>query len=411
MNRIKTEQNLKCRQVKKNSDNSVSSVQPPALVAGLLRWFAKNARDLPWRRTLDPYAVWVSEIMLQQTQVKTVIPYWERWMRELPTIESLAIASSEKIHKLWEGLGYYTRVRNMQKAACVIVQKHRGKFPTEFDDVLALPGIGRYTAGAICSIAFDQPTPILDGNVIRVLARVFAIRENAREKETNSRIWRLADELVRTAQADRGCVEDQPQHLEILRTLRLVEHDTTALRACSALNQALMELGATACTPKQPNCETCPLGKLCVARRENIVDRLPNLGKRVASTARRFVACVLEQDGALLVRQRPAGVVNGRLWEFPNAEVALKNSAGATRQVLEKELGCTIDSLAALSTVKHTITRYRITLEAFRGELNGVIPRAEAGQWIAKSKLERLPFTSAHRRVLMATRQDAGRTL
>ena len=141
----------------------------------MLDWFAANARDLPWRRTRDPYAIWVSEIMLQQTQVKTVIPFWNRWLRELPTIEAAAKAPSEKIHKLWEGLGYYTRVRNLQKAAQVIVEKHGGKFPENFDDVLELPGIGRYTAGAICSIAFNQPTPILDGNVIRVLTRIFGI--------------------------------------------------------------------------------------------------------------------------------------------------------------------------------------------------------------------------------------------
>src|SRR5947209_8155612 len=141
------------------------------LVSLLLAWFAQNARDLPWRRTSNPYAIWVSEIMLQQTQVKTVIPYWERWMRELPTIAALAEAKPERIHKLWEGLGYYTRVRNLQKAARLVMQKHGGKVPNSFEDLLALPGIGRYTAGAISSIAFNQPKPILDGNVIRVLTR------------------------------------------------------------------------------------------------------------------------------------------------------------------------------------------------------------------------------------------------
>src|SRR5471030_675415 len=175
-----------------------------ALRTPLLTWYERNRRDLPWRRTHDPYAIWVSEIMLQQTQVKTVIPFWNRWLRELPTIESVANAPSAKIHKLWEGLGYYTRVRNLQKAAQQIVaqqssRRRRGdesqaknkletrhlvsyKFPDNFDDVLALPGIGRYTAGAICSIAFNQPTPILDGNVIRVLTRIFGIAEYPKEK-------------------------------------------------------------------------------------------------------------------------------------------------------------------------------------------------------------------------------------
>src|SRR2546421_8141925 len=146
------------------------------VVRALLKWFGQHARDLPWRRTGDPYAIWVSEIMLQQTQVKTVVPYWERWMRDLPDITSLAKARSEKIHKLWEGLGYYTRVRNMQSAARLICEKHGGQFPRRFEDVFALPGIGRYTAGAICSIALNQPMPILDGNVIRVFTRLFGIR-------------------------------------------------------------------------------------------------------------------------------------------------------------------------------------------------------------------------------------------
>jgi A/G-specific adenine glycosylase len=196
MNKIKK---LKAKSVaqRNNSENSVNSVKKiRRLVPLLLDWFSKNARDLPWRRTRDPYAIWVSEIMLQQTQVKTVIPFWNRWLRELPTIEAAAKAPSEKIHKLWEGLGYYTRVRNLQKAAQVIVEKHGGKFPEKFDEVLALPGIGRYTAGAICSIAFNQPTPLLDGNVIRVFTRIFGIAENPKEKITNARLWQLAEDLV-----------------------------------------------------------------------------------------------------------------------------------------------------------------------------------------------------------------------
>ena len=171
----------------------------PSLVPSLLDWFATAARDLPWRRTLDPYAIWVSEIMLQQTQVKTVIPYWERWMRELPDIAALAAAPEQRVLKLWEGLGYYTRVRNLQKAAQQIVAEHAGQFPRDFDAVLALPGVGRYTAGAITSIAFNAPAPILDGNVIRVLTRLFDIRENPRDKPTNDLLWHLATQLVQAA--------------------------------------------------------------------------------------------------------------------------------------------------------------------------------------------------------------------
>jgi A/G-specific adenine glycosylase len=351
----------------------------------LLNWFTANARDLPWRRTRDPYAVWVSEIMLQQTQVKTVIPYFERWMRELPNVHALANASSEKIHKLWEGLGYYTRVRNMQKAAQSILENQGGKFPHNYEDILALPGIGRYTAGAISSIAYNEATPILDGNVIRVLTRVFGIRENARATETMARLWQMADQLVQAAQ----------------HRSRFIIHDSH-IGPCSAFNQSLMELGALICTPRQPQCEACPVSRLCIARREGVVEQLPNLGVRPAATARRFAACVIEHGEKVFVRQRPAGVVNGHLWEFPNVETGIKTSRRATRRHLEVELGCTFEALTPLTVVKHTITRYRITLEAYRAQLNGALPRQEAGEWILKSELEPLPFTSAHRRVWTA---------
>jgi A/G-specific adenine glycosylase len=428
MNRIETKRTPSGSWPKNNSENSVNSVKNSTLVTPLLRWFASNARDLPWRRTLDPYAIWVSEIMLQQTQVKTVIPYFGRWVRELPTIEALSNASSEKIHKLWEGLGYYTRVRNMQKAAQVIVEKHDGKFPREFDAVLALPGIGRYTAGAICSIAFNQNTPILDGNVMRVLTRLFGVRENARGKETNEQLWQLAERLVaasarvslspprgeglRVRGGDAGGHDLRwtlfhiPTPHPVEKRGRVVTQRSEIFApaklsgSCSALNQSLMELGATVCTPKQPKCGQCPVMKLCIARRENIVEQLPNLGERTATTARRFVACVIERGGAVLVRQRPEGVVNAQLWEFPNVETALNPSPTRTRKALEAELGCALDALTPLTTVKHAITRYRITLDAFRAEFDGVLP--PGGEWIAVSKLETLPFTSAHRRVLMA---------
>jgi A/G-specific adenine glycosylase len=340
------------------------------LVSRLLKWFAANARDLPWRRTRDPYAIWVSEIMLQQTQVKTVIPFWNRWLRELPTIEAAAQAPSEKIHKLWEGLGYYTRVRNLQKAAQVIVEKHGAKFPEKFDEVLALPGIGRYTAGAICSIAFNQPMPILDGNVIRVLTRIFGIAENPKERQTNARLWQLAEELVR--------------------------HSALA---CSHLNQSLMELGALICTPRNPQCLICPVKKLCVAFKENRVEELPNLGKRVAATARTFFAFVIECDGKFLVQQRPVGIVNAHLWEFPNVET--NDATVEARDIFKSHFGLVAPKFSSLCTVKHSITRYRITLEAFHVRLKNS-PKKLAGVWLSPKEFDAIAFASAHKKLASA---------
>jgi len=348
----------------------------PSLVPALLAWFRKNARDLPWRRTHDPYGIWVSEIMLQQTQVKTVIPYWNRWMRQLPTAASLAKADGERVLKLWEGLGYYTRARNLQKAAQIIQGQCRGKFPERFEDVLALPGIGRYTAGAICSIAFNQPTPILDGNVIRVLTRLFGIAGNPREKSTNARLWALAGDLVSCA-AKTGVCGDWN---------------------CSHLNQAMMELGALLCSPSQPKCELCPIAAQCVARRTGRVEAIPHLNRPVRATARRFAAFIAENRGCFLVRQRPAGVVNAHLWEFPNAELTANSLP--LNQVAELVLQATPADLQPLCVIRHTITRYRITLEAYRTTINRRLPNVGRGRWLAWEELEVLPFTSANRKLL-----------
>ena len=347
-----------------------------ALVPPLLAWFRQNARDLPWRRTRDPYAVWISEIMLQQTQVKTVIPYWTRWMRELPTVQSLARARPERVLKLWEGLGYYTRARNLQQAATVILAEHSGRFPMTFDEVLALPGIGRYTAGAICSIAFNQSASILDGNVVRVLTRLFGIGEDPREKDTNARLWELAEALVReAARAQRG-----------------------RARNCSHLNQALMELGATVCTPRRPKCLACPVQKRCVAWREGRTAELPSPGRRPASTERRFVAFIAGKKGRFLVRRRPADVVNAHLWEFPNVEVT-DDRADIPRLANFLVGPCRV-SLTPCFHLKHTITRYRITVDVFRAEvLNDSSTRAPGRRWCSPAGLKKLVFPSAHRKI------------
>ena len=360
------------------------------LVAALLRWFAAHARDLPWRRTRDPYAIWVSEIMLQQTQVKTVIPFWNRWMQTLPTIAATANASPDQLHKLWEGLGYYTRVRNLQKAAQVVMAKHDGKFPENFADILALPGIGRYTAGAIGSIAFNQPTPILDGNVIRVLTRLFGLAENPKAKTTNAQLWQLAEELVAHAKTQSSQRKSSP--LCAFASLR-EEH------SCSFLNQSLMELGALICTPRNTQCPICPVKNLCVAFAENRVAELPNLGKRETAKARHFMAFVVERDGKFLVRQRPVGTVNAHLWEFPNAETT--GAKADAKKIFKAIFGSAPPAIHPLVTVKHSITRYRITLEAFLVRAK-TIPAKTTGSWKTPAQMSLLAFTAAHKKLASA---------
>ena len=338
----------------------------------LLPWFEQCARDLPWRTTLDPYAIWISEVMLQQTQVKTVIPYWERWMGALPTIQSLAECPTDRVLKLWEGLGYYHRARNLREAARRIVREHGGEFPRTFEAVLRLPGVGRYTAGAICSIAFNQPTPVLDGNAIRVLARYFGVAGNPKTGETNRRLWAMAEALVRQAAA--------------MTTNRASRH-------CAAFNQALMELGATTCTAGNPSCGQCPVRGGCFARRARRVEDLPELPRRPQAMRRHFVAVVVEHNGKLFLRRRPNGVVNGGLWEFPNAELSAGAQAGAFAR------GMVGEHVRHLCTIQHAITRYRMTLEAFLCHARMPLDLGR-GKWLSPRQAVSLAFPSAHGQAL-----------
>ena len=350
-----------------------------ALVQHLLQWFKENARDLPWRRTRDPYAIWISEIMLQQTQVKTVVPYWQRWMKHLPNVRALARARPDAVLKLWEGLGYYLRARNLHKASRIVVDRHASRFPERFAEVLALPGIGRYTAGAICSIAFNQPTPVLDGNVIRVLTRFFGITENPRQKETTSRLWRIAQDLVQRAS----------------------EQERAGERNCSHLNQALMELGALICTVRQPKCPRCPVRNRCVAFGDLRMRQMPSFVKRRPSTPRRFVAFVVERNRRFLVRRRASDAVNGRLWEFPNIEA--EGHRADERRIAEGLLGSRVVGVRPLHRVRHTITHHRITTDAYQVEFANRTPRTPAnGRWCSLPELRKLAFPSAHRKILEA---------
>ena len=289
--------------------------------------------------------------MLQQTQVTTVIPYWQSWMRALPTIEKLARAKPERALKLWEGLGYYSRVRNLQAAAKQIVAEHNGRFPNDPKAIRALPGIGRYTAGAIGSIAFGRAEPIVDGNVTRILTRIFGIRENPKDKSTQALLWQLAETLI------------------------LAGHD------CSALNQSLMELGAIVCHPRQPDCAACPVRRSCVARRENAIDAIPAKSRAIEYEEKQIEVYLITRGPRYLVQQRPEGTMNTGFWEFPNNENGLCHSIPKDSQ--------------PLTTARHSITRYRIELKAYPVQANGA-----QGKWCTLNELRKMPFTAGHRKLL-----------
>jgi len=353
-----------------------------SIVAPLLKWFAGNARDLPWRRTRDPYAIWISEIMLQQTQVKTVIPYWQRWMEQLPDIASLAAADEDTVIKLWEGLGYYSRARNLQKSARLLCEELSGKFPRDLGGVLVLPGVGRYTAGAICSIAYNQPEPLVDGNVARVLTRLLGIEKPSNQKQVVEQLWSVTADLVKHA----------------------VGLQRTSRRNAAAFNQAMMELGALICTPRNPHCPDCPLKGRCIARKQNKVNRIPILAKRAPVSKRRFIGFIIAWHGKVFVKRRPSGEVNSGFWEFPNWLVD-------DTQVQPADLASTKLALAQvdpepLCTINHSITCYRNRLEMF------VIFRTRKpllaklkGKWVPLANLDEIPLTTAHRK---AANQFAG---
>jgi A/G-specific adenine glycosylase len=351
------------------------------IVSEILAWFAANARDLPWRRTLDPYGIWVSEVMLQQTQVKTVTPYWERWMREFPNLQALANAPLDRVLKMWEGLGYYSRARNLHRAA-----QHITEFPRDFDSVLALPGVGRYTAGAICSVAFNHPVPVLDGNVARVVARMFAIRKDPKSPAAMKQFWKIAQELVTEASRQKFSARSGSM-LKIAGP-------------CSAINQGLMELGAMACKPQNPLCDTCPLARVCLAYKHGDPEAFPRKTERPEITAKHFLVLVLARGQRFLVRQRPAGVVNSGFWEFPNFE--LPGDPVQRKQAAAKILKRCPQALPMAATYKQSITRYRIHLEPYLlvAGRKALIGKDASLRWLSVREMAQLPFAGAHRKIL-----------
>jgi len=332
----------------------------------LLRWFQKNGRDLPWRKTRDPYAIWISEMMLQQTQVATAIPYYQRFLKSFPTVHHLAKSDLSKVLKTWEGLGYYSRARNLHRASKIILNHFKGKIPDHLTNLLGLPGIGKYTAGAILSIAYNKEAPILDGNVKRLLSRLFAISENP--KKTEGLLWKISESLIPKGRPN-------------------------------SFNQAIMDLGAMICTPKDPLCHNCPLHRYCEAKASGNLERYPSrvVKKRIPHIE--AISGVILNNGKVLLHQRPAKGLLGGLWEFPNWKIEEKRRLRLRlrlRNYIKKETGMSVEVKGFFGTFKQTYSHFKLTLRVFICE---AIDGRGKGNWVPIKNLDQFAMSGIDRRI------------
>ena len=340
--------------------------RPSAIASDLLAWFRADRRDLPWRRTRNPYHIWISEIMLQQTQVATVIPYYERFLALFPTIEALADAPEPQVLKAWEGLGYYSRARNMQKAAREVASLHGGRMPEGLAALKALPGIGDYTAGAIASIAFGERVPAVDGNVLRVMARLALLTEDVTLPRTKKRVETLAAALL---------PEEAP----------------------GELNEALMELGARICVPGKPRCDQCPVAGHCAGLAAGVAATLPVKAKKKKPKAVVLAVALVEREGRLLLVRRPSEGLWGGMWGFPAAESASVEEASTALAATLTRLGLEAVVGPAVTTLAHTLTHRQLTMPVHPARhASGEVP---SGVWVAREKLAEyalpVPFQKA----------------
>ena len=340
----------------------------------LFAWYRRHARDLPWRKTRDPYPIWVSEIMLQQTQVETVKPYYARFLKRFPTVADLAAADEQQVLHLWEGLGYYRRARQLHAAARVVVEKHGGRFPTDPLAVRDLPGIGRYTAAAILSIADDQRLPILEANTIRLFARLLALQQDPTQAAARQLLWEAAEHVL-------------PR------------------KRCGEFNQALMELGSRVCTTQMPQCDDCPVAPWCEARRQGIAETLPVRRQRLKFEKVDEVAVVIPRRGRVLLRQCQDGERWAGLWDFPRFAVSRKpgpHSQADIEDRVAEVTGLRVALGERLTTIKHGVTRFRITLHCYQATPissrqtlsgNGIL------KWVSRSKLADFPLSTTGRKI------------
>ena len=330
----------------------------------LLRWFKKNKRDLPWRKTAAPYAIWVSEIMLQQTQVTTVLPYYRKFLKSFPTVRNLARADLSRVLKIWEGLGYYSRARNLHRASQIVLNHYHGRIPNTLEELANLPGIGRSTAGAILSFAFNKDAAILDGNAKRVLSRLFAVSASSEKRKTENTLWQISESLIPKGSSN-------------------------------PFNQALMDLGSMICTPRDPSCPECPLRTLCKGRRSGEPERFPPKIPKKKIPHVEAVCAVIWKKRKVLLNQRPPTGLLGGLWEFPNWKSESKSQL-SLKGVLKKEMGMNVDVKESIGTFRHTFSHFKLTLHVYHCQhVNG----KGKGRWIAARNLHLLPISRIHRRI------------
>ena len=333
----------------------------------LLDWYARSQRDLPWRKNKDPYRVWVSEVMLQQTTAKTVLPYYEAFLARFPTVQALGAAGEEQVLAAWSGLGYYHRARNLHRGARHVAQHHAGRFPKLLEAAMAVPGVGLYTASAVLSIAHGQPLPVVDGNVRRVLARLLVLRGPE---------WRSDGPYYNKAQAllDPGAPGDW--------------------------NQAVMELGALVCTPRNPSCAACPLHAQCGAHRQGLVAVLPESRARRTPVDVTVAAAIVERNGRYLIVRRAEGRLMGRMWEIPQTSLESKGLADLARELRQRH-GLEVTPGPLLTRARHAITFRRIRVEAYRAKLRREPPDDhERYRWATAAEIRTLPVSSMTQKLL-----------
>ena len=337
----------------------------------LLAWFRKNARLLPWRASRNPYRIWISEVMLQQTQVATVIPYFKRFLKQLPTLAALAQADEQAVLRLWEGLGYYRRGRDLCRAAKLLREKNYRTIPDDPDLVRSLPGFGRYTTNAVLSQAYDRRVPIVEANSQRVLCRLFGIERNPKESAVQTTLWQLAESLL-------------------------------PMKSVGDFNQAMMELGALVCTPANPSCGKCPLRMHCQANLQNRQDEIPLRAKPAETVSVNEVAVIIRQQDRVLLVQRPEQGRWASMWEFPHHACEPSEQAEACAQRLLKGLGMEAELLGELATIRHSVTRFRITLVCLHAKYRhgslpvGLYPNAA---WVRAEDLHAYPLSTPQRKL------------